>query len=257
MKTAGTKRRPLIPREHGAYGQLILPLVAALAMGRPTLASICMVVAAFAAFFAHEPLLVLLGKRGTRAKREQRGRAIRNGLGWMGVALASGMGGLWLGGEPVIRASLVPLGFALAMTPVILRGYEKTLVGEIGAAAALTAAAIPVAVAVGLTLDRALLVWAAWVIAFTTSTSAVRWVISAHKGQRAHDGLVTAFIATSAAAALTTQSWIFLAASPYLLASWILIARPPSTRHIRRVGWTLIFSGVLTASAAIALVRIG
>lgn len=248
--------RPLMPREHGAYGQLSLPLITALAMGRPTPASFCLVVSAFAAFIAHESLLVLLGTRGTRAKREQRSRAVGNGVAWTLLALGGGIAGLWLGGEGVIRAALVPLGLALAMTPVILLGHEKTLVGEIAAAVTLAAATIPAGVAGGLTLHHALLVWGVWGLAFTASTSAVRWVISAHKGKRAHDGLVAAAIATSAAAALTTQSWIFLCASPYLLVSWALIARPPSTRHIKRVGWTLILPGILTASATIALVRV-
>jgi len=224
-------------------------------MGRPTPASILLVVAAFAAFAAHESVLVLLGTRGSRAKRELGGHAVANGVGWTLLALAGGICGLWLGGEPVIRASLLPLGFAMVMTPVILMGYEKTLAGEIAAASTLAAASIPVAVAGGLALDHACLVWGMWVIAFTASTSAVRWVISVHKGRRANDGLGAAIIVTIAAAAFTTQSWIFLCASPYLMVSWFLIAWPPNTRHIKRVGWTLLVAGILTAAAAIVFVR--
>src|SRR5512140_1483244 len=62
--------RWLIPREHGAYGQLGFPLLAALGCGRPGVAALCLVLAFVAAFIAHEPVLILLGDRGTRARRE-------------------------------------------------------------------------------------------------------------------------------------------------------------------------------------------
>ena len=44
------------PREHGAYVQLLAPLLAALVAGRPTVAAGAWCVAAIAGFLAHEPL---------------------------------------------------------------------------------------------------------------------------------------------------------------------------------------------------------
>ena len=251
------KAKPrLIPREHGAYGQLMLPLAAALALGRPTIASVCLVVAAVAVFFSHEALLVLIGKRGARVQREQGGRARRVGLGWVGLALASGGLGLWLGGKTVTTVAIIPLALAVPFTALVLRGREKSLIGELAAAATLTAASLPTIASVGLSFERSLIVWGAWAIGFAVSTCAVRWVIAAHKKRRAYVELFLGAVLTIAAALLMTRHAVLLASIPYLAGSWILIARPPSTRHLRRVGWTLIAAGVLTAGAVVLLVRL-
>src|SRR5262245_28487506 len=82
----------MLPREHGAYGQLLFPLVTALAVGWPTVAAYGLAVAGIALFVAHEPLLVVMGQRGVRAEREQTRRAWR-----------------WLTGS-VSRPCLAPLG---------------------------------------------------------------------------------------------------------------------------------------------------
>ena len=150
---------------------------------------------------------------------------------------------------------MIPLVLALLMTPVVLSGREKTLAGEIAAAATLAAASIPVAVTVGLAYDHVLFVWGSWVLGFTVSTAAVRCVIAIQKGRPAGREVATAFTATLGAGALTTYSVILLSTFPYVLLGWILIAQPPHARHLRRVGWTLIIAGVLTASAAITFAR--
>jgi len=89
--------RSLLPQEHGAYGQLAMPLLTGLALGRPTPAGLTLAAAAVLGFVAHEPLLVALGRRGRRALDEDGGRArrllVRLGtlslvLGAVGVALS-------------------------------------------------------------------------------------------------------------------------------------------------------------------------
>ena len=49
----------LLPREHGAYGQLLFPRLSALLIGRPAPGAYLLGAAAVAAFLAHESLLVL------------------------------------------------------------------------------------------------------------------------------------------------------------------------------------------------------
>ena len=66
----------MLPREHGAYGQLLLPVLTAMAMGRPTLAAVALAASAAAAFVAHEPLMVLIGRRGARARGVQHRQAL-------------------------------------------------------------------------------------------------------------------------------------------------------------------------------------
>jgi choline-glycine betaine transporter len=92
-----TSRTPsLLPREHGAYAQVIFPLLTALALGGITVSALLLVIATVTVFLAHEPVLVLLGNRGGRAKRETSAPAGRR-LAWLVVVgLAAGLVGLWL-----------------------------------------------------------------------------------------------------------------------------------------------------------------
>lgn len=254
--TAGRpgKDRTLWPKEHGAYGQLALPLIAALALGRPTLASGLLVVGAAAAFVAHEPLLVALGLRGARARREHGARAAQVGVGCAGLALGAGLGGWSFGGLGVIFASLLPLAFVVALLPLVVAGRERTTGGEVLAGAALAAASIPVAVAGGVSPASAALVWATWVVSFTASTAAVRLVIARHKtGTRDRTLLAVAGAATAGLVALAAATPIGLAAAPMVLAGWWLIARPPHPRNLRRVGWTLVACSTATAVLAVAI----
>ena len=80
----------LLPREHGAYAQLLFPLLCALLVGHPRLGAYLLAVAAAGAFLAHESLLVVLGQRGIRATREQGGDARRSLAIFGGTALVAG-----------------------------------------------------------------------------------------------------------------------------------------------------------------------
>lgn len=60
----------LWPKEHGAYGQAAFPLLAAFGVAGPSPAGVLLAVAVAAGFLAHEPAVILLGRRGPRARRE-------------------------------------------------------------------------------------------------------------------------------------------------------------------------------------------
>lgn len=251
-----TSRGPLWPREHGAYGQLGLPLAAALAMGRPTIASGLMALGAVIAFIAHEPLLVWLGARGPRARREHGARAARLGLSLGFAALALGAMALTLGGRAIVLGALVPLALSAALVPFVLTGKEKTTPGELLAGVALASASIPVAMAGGASAALAASACATWAVALSAGTAAVRWVIARHRNG-ASDPLLLAILvgATAIGAAVATRYAIVTAAGPMVVAAWVLIARPPHPRHLRRVGWTLIASSTATAALLVTIVR--
>ena len=82
-------RRSLLPHEHGAYGQVAMPLVCALALGRPGVAAALLAAGAFAGFLSYEPLLVATGNRGKRARDEDGPRALRLAAGLLAAAVAS------------------------------------------------------------------------------------------------------------------------------------------------------------------------
>lgn len=248
----------LWPKEHGAYGQLGLPLLTALAMGTPSLSAVLLCAAAVAVFAAHEPLVVVLGRRGARAQREHARSAVRALVVWTAVAIVCGATGMWIGDAGVRSATALPLSLMLVCVPFVVRGTEKTAAGELIAASTLAAAAIPVAVAGGLSPFTAHLMWAAWSVAFAVTVAAVRCVITNHKlGHGERMGLAIALASTAAFATLAAYATIVWTALPVVIAGWLLIVRPPHPRHLKRVGWTLVGSSALTAALAVAAVRLG
>jgi hypothetical protein len=102
----------MLPREHGAYGQLLFPLATALAIGRPGWPAVALALAAIAVFLAHEPLLVLVGQRGLRAARERGSEARRWLAAFAGAAVVCGAAAL--AGLPAEArvALLLPIGSA-------------------------------------------------------------------------------------------------------------------------------------------------
>lgn len=249
------KAPSLLPREHGTYGQLAMPLVAALASARPSIASTLYAAAAACAFLAHEPALVLLGHRGPRALREAGARA--KGL-FATLATASALSGTAAFAlSPASRsaAALAAL-LALGLVPFVVARREKTLGGELLAASALASASLPVLAAQAIALPLALQVWAAWSLGFAASTAAVRGVIAAAKGRAAPgSSLALAMALVLAAAAPALGAPAVLAGAPLLLAALAVRAAEPSPKHLRRVGWTLVATSALTALACAHVAR--
>jgi hypothetical protein len=248
--------RSLWPKEHGAYAEVALPALAALGMGAPSLAAVLLTVATFAGFAAHEPLVVALGTRGARAKRDHGHRARQVALAWLGLATVSGKIGVIAGGASVLYASILPLVLVIALVPIVLLGREKTLLGEVLTAAALAGASIPVAVASGVDPHLAHVVWATWLIAFATATAAVRRIVACHKESDDHSGLILGAVTTLGIGALAPHSVAALAALPTVVAAWIVMLRPPHPRHLKRVGWLLAGCSVLAAATLVAIVRL-
>ena len=246
------------PKEHGTYGEVGFPLLAALVTGEPGAAAFALAIAALCAYLAHEPLLVLRGTRGERRKREQRGRALRWLLGWSaGAVLAAGAGRLWAGSSTRL-AVLVPLALALVTLTFALRGAERSLAGELIAGAALVSASVPVAVAGGFAPGPALLVALLWLTSFGLMTLVVRGVARVRFDAGAALGLARMVLTLALLASLALLGlgllppWARLVLSPTGLAAAVLVLRPPSPKHMRRVGWSLIGTSLLTFAALLA-----
>lgn len=252
-------RRSLAPREHGAWGQLGVPLAASLVAAPLTIAGLALAAASVALFAAHEPLLVAAGRRGPRALREDGPRARRRlaSLAAVGVALG---GGALHGASSAVRASVaLPLALTALVGVFIARDAERTLAGETVAAAALAAAGVPVACAGGVPVSAALWAWAAWAAGFGVVTPAVRGVIAHARAPsplaRRAAALVPALAAWAALAALA-PAWCALAASPFVAAAATLVAAPPPPRQLRRVGWALVVSSLAAGAALAAALRV-
>jgi len=255
----------LIPKEHGAYGQLAFPLVTALAAGRLTVPALAVAVAALCAFLAHEGLLVLLGQRGPRAARDERRRARRSVRVFGGGAAIFGLGAVASMAPPIRVVLLVPLALAGGLGAMVAAHRERTTAGEVLAAVTLSSASIPAAMAGGLPADAAWAIAVVFAAAFSAATVSVRAIIT----PIARTGGPTRTTAAAVIAAATVLPMALrrtgaiapgavAAVLPVCVVATMLIVRPPPIRRLRTVGWTLVAATALTALILIvALRRVG
>jgi len=252
------------PKEHGAYGQLTLPVVTALAGAGVSTAGLAVAIAAAACFLAHEPASILLGLRGVRAKREQ-GRAAARWLGWCALtAAAAGAVSLMTIPDSVGWSLAVPVVPAALLAVVTMSGREKSWYGETLAAIAFSALAVPIAMSAGSPAAVAVAIALPFALLFVTSTLAVRSVILRVRGggdprASAATGRSAAAIMASGAAGTAWLSWLGVlpaetlgAIGPGLLAVLAIVMRPPPPTRLRNVGWTLVAISVLTGMVVIA-----
>ena len=243
----------LMPREHGTYAEILLPLTAVLLAGELSVAAVLLAIAAVATFLAHEPMLVLLGRRGERA-RKALWRPARAWLAFL-VTLAVGFAvAVFSWGDPLLRAAIVaPLGLASWMAILIARGEEKTTHGEIVAAATLASAAVPIGIAAGLAVETVVLIAFVWAIGSALATAAVRGILLAAKRTRSwqpEGAIVAAVLVLAIAASLSASgigpAWLAPALCPLALLSLALGAFAPRPAHIRRMGWAFVAANLVT-----------
>jgi hypothetical protein len=253
----------LLPKEHGAYGQVVFPIVTAFGVAGMSMAGLLCALTVMAGFLAHEPCAVLLGHRGHRARRELRGAAIR----WLGYCLIVGVAsGSWalVAIDPAARWSLVlPVVAALPLMAAIIRGLEKSWHAEVSASLAFAGAAVPISMAAGEPVTAAAAVAIPFAILFVASTLAVRVVIVRVRGggdpraTAATRRAVLGFAAASTAALVVLTANHVIAASllassaPGLLVATAIALRPPAPTHLRTVGWTLVAASLVTAAIVV------
>ena len=262
--TRASQLTSLLPKEHGAYGQITFPLATAFAVAGVSPAGLLFAAAVIAGFLAHEPAAVLVGLRGGRARRQMSGSAVQWLTSCLIISTVAGAGAL-LTMAPAARWSIaVPVVPALLLAIATVRGQDKSSMGEVTAAVAFSAVAVPVSVAGGASTEIAAGVAIPFALFFTASTLAVRAVILKVRGggdplaakatRRAALVLCGGAAGVLAVAAATGQlsSSVLLSAAPGLLTAAIVAARPPAPIHLRKLGWTLIAASVGTAALVIA-----
>ncbi|MEE8523010.1 MAG: YwiC-like family protein [Thermoanaerobaculia bacterium] len=258
-------RRSLVPHEHGAYAELGIPLLSALALGRPTAAMYLLAATAVTGFFAYEPLLVLFGYRGARVQKTEGRRAGRRFALLEVLTSVLGVTAVVLAPPSARWALAVP---ALPMLGVIVLGLTRRLmarVGEIVATVALSSVSVPVAVFGGVPLKTALVLGGVWVAGLVSVNLAVRAVLD-HGGR--HDrsparGLSMAVVvamwaAVAAAASAGWVPWIAPAAlAPLSVGSLLILIVFPRPQRIAVLGWTAVAGSLMTAGLLVALLAAG
>ncbi len=256
-----TKSPSLLPREHGAYAQILFPLATALALGDFSLPSLLLVVSILCVFLAHEPILIISGGRGGRAQRETTQPARRRLAVLIAIGLTTGTVGLWLASFEARLSALIPLALGAMLVSLTLRRLEKTTIGELLVSLALPATSIPVAMAGGTEVRVALIAAGAWSTAFALGTLTVRGIIARAK-KNVDPGpmpviapaLSAAVIAIAGylAAAQRAPALVAVAVIPTALATLIFGLSRTHPKHLRRLGWSLVASNLLVLAALIA-----
>jgi len=261
---AGRGEPSLLPREHGAWGQLATPLVTGLALGRPSASALLLVLGVVLAFLAHEPLLVVLGHRGRRVRDAAGDRALRR-LAALGLAAAAAGGLALLLAPPVARlAALAPAALAAPVIPLAAARLEKTTPGELLVASALSACAAPVALAGGAPAAWGWGAAAAWFLSFAAATLPVRATLlwARTRGARETRPLAAAGAAAIGAGALALAGagllpWpAALGVLPTALAATVvaLLRLPP--QRFTAVGWSLVGASVVALAVMVVGFRL-
>lgn len=252
--TPSARPRSLWPKEHGAYAQLLVPLLTASLLAQASQDSLLWGLAGCLIFVAHESGLVLLGRRGRRAQQEAGPRARRWFLALMGaasLALAA-----VLVPEPGRAWAIAPSMFAglLAVVFVAFRA-EKSAPGEAVAAVALAGVAYPAAVMGGVSAAQAGLLWLAWGLGFVCVTGGVRGVIHQHRGRSEVWTWPMLGVGGAGCIAGGIFAPVLWCALPLVLGAWGLQLVGPSARHLRRIGVGLVGAAMLTGGLMVGLVR--
>ncbi len=237
----------LQPKEHGAYAILGIPITTALLVAAPNTAGVCIAIAAIAGFLAHEPLLIAVGRRGTRAQRTTPAAAKRLSI-LLGLTIACG-GAAFAIGSPNVQGALLLCGaLATVSFALALLGKHKTILGQLGGVIGLTAPSVPILLAGGVTPAVTAEIWTAWLIGFSATTMAVRGVIAAQKKNSRVIHWTSVITFTLLATALATSNFgPLMAVFPMLLMAWYLMFDPPHAKQLKRVGWALV-AGTITSA---------
>jgi hypothetical protein len=245
--------RALVPREHGAYAELAVPMLTALTLRPPTPASIAWAVAGVAAFFAHEPLLVVLGRRGERSRSSQ-ARSARVLFAVLAtISVVAAIFALVRSPPAAKVGAALPAALAILVGVVLARREERTATGELLVSATLAGAALPVALASSVPIATSCLVWIVFAFGLGAATLAVRAVIQCARGTLTRAASLARALAAGSLLVVTlalsfarvVPAFAPLAAAPLVVFSVVLHLAPPSPRHLRTLGWLLVCASIL------------
>jgi YwiC-like protein len=251
------RRRALIlPREHGAWGLLLVPMVTgagvAFHQASHIFPLILLLTAAFALFWLRTPLESLLGTSAMRAQTLEESHTLRSAIVLLaGIAAVALAGLLWAGRN----ADLWPLGAAVAaafMAQAILKklGRRTRMLSEMVGTIGLTAAA-PGAYYV-ITGEFNITAWTLWLANILFAGDQIHYVqmrihtakVQGFRAKLAHgwgfalgQGLMTAII-TLACMARLMPPIASLAFAPLLFRGWFYFMQEPTQLVVRRLGWS-------------------
>lgn len=243
----------LYPKEHGAYAILGVPFVVALVIVGLTPATVLFSIATVCAFLAHEPMLILAGCRGNRARVAApqawpiliRRLIVTVSCGLLAFAFSL----------PLARAGMsLCLLFASIEVAVAVTGKSRTLSAQLTGLAGLTLPSAVLLTIGGIGIEVAAQFWLIWFAGRVATTVSVRTAIARHRknvlaSRMAHICdllLVTAIIVCGGGILAGTPQWLITI--PLLLSAVVLRTLVPHPRHLKQMGWSLLAVNVLSGA---------
>lgn len=256
-KTRRERRRALIlPREHGAWGLLLVPMVTgagvAFHQASHIFPLILLLTAALALFWLRTPLENLLGTSAMRAQTLDESHTLRSAIALLGGIAAVALAALLWAGK---NAGLWPLGVAVAaafIAQAILKklGRRTRILSEMVGTIGLTAAA-PAAYYV-ITGEFNQTAWTLWLANILFAGDQIHYVqlrihtakVQGFRAKLAHgwgfalgQALMTAIITVACMARLMPPI-ASLAFAPLLFRGWFYFIQEPAPLIVRRLGWS-------------------
>ncbi len=273
---AERKRLLIVPREHGAWGLLLVPMITGAGVGlleKPgqIFPFVLLLTAALALFWLRTPVESLLGTSPLRAETDEERNHVLFAAFYLTVVATLALGMLFGTGRLLMLWPLAGVVIAAVVGQVALKrmGRKKRMlseiVGTIGLTGAAAAAYYVVTGRFGATAG------ALWVANLLFAGDQIHYVqVRLHtaraEGMRAklERGWTFAFGQVLLAAALAAAAsrgflpWLALVAFvPLLLRGWIYFFRKPAPLVVRRLGWSELAQAVVFCVLFIAAFRLG
>ena len=249
-------RSLIIPREHGAWGMLLVPLATGAAIGLLAGGQILtlplLVVATLAILWMRTPVESWLGTSPIRAQSKEERSSVMRAIVALAIIASIALAGLFWGGR---NTDLFALGVIAGLAFLLQMGLKKfgretrVLTQIVGAISLTSSAPAAYCVVVGRLDASALLMWFSnWLFAVNQiqfvqlrihSARVIGVIQKLARGQ--------AFLITQLAAATTlllvwrarmVPGLVLLAFVPALLRSLAWFVRPSGPLVVRRLGWT-------------------
>lgn len=256
-------RSMAVPREHGAWGMLLVPLAVGGAVGLhstenlPALLSLAVV--AVSLFWLRTPLEALLGTTVIKARSTDERRPLLKLIAGLIFVAASCLLAIFWNGR---NGALVPIGIvaaaAFALQALVKRAGRKgrmpaQIIGSVGLT---STAAAGYCVATGRWAPVALALWA---INFAFAAGQVHYVQVRIHSSRAttRSELLTIgdffLLGEALLCAVVAGAWYFglvpglaaLAFTPIVIRGFLLFARRPGPLNVHRLGWTELTNAVV------------
>ena len=242
----------LLPKEHGAYAMLLIPLVTSLLTGGLTLIGIAIAVAVVAGFLAHEPMLVARGHRGQRAQTGTP-NARKQLFLWLLLAMVTGSVVFYLGATQVRIAWAICLIFAVVSFGMSAAGLHRKTAVHLWGMIGLSLPCISILLAGGESVGQALSFWGVWILGFAATTLGVRGMMANQKNRSRQLHLLALTILTLAIGIGSARGCMWpLATLPMIGVSWYLLISPPPLKQLKRVGWVMVIGTLTTAFLIVA-----